>query len=864
MRRKARLLTAVLFGIVIMMSATLAVALPPPPTPTVTTIGSGSLNSTSSFGDTVSFTATVKPTAATGAVTFMDGPTPLGSWTITAGTATLSTSALTKGTHSNITAAYGGNTPYAASTSLAITQTVTIPTDPPLSFAANVDYTTGALPSAITADFDGDGVLDIATANYNDNNVSILLGVGDGTFGPKADFDVGSQPNAVTTGDFNGDGMLDLAVANSFDGAGGNSVSVLIGNGNGTFAASVPYAVGSNPLSVTTGDFNGDGKLDLAVANYFDGAGGNSVSVLIGNGNGTFAASVPYVVGSNPTSVTTGDFNKDGKLDIATANYSGGISVLLGVGDGTFNAKADYTVGFNPYSVTTGDFNKDGNLDIATSNYGSVNCTVAVLIGVGDGTFAASVSYGVGTLPLSVTTGDFNGDGNLDIATANNGDSNVSVLLGAGDGTFATAVGFGVGFGPYSVTAGDFNGDGRVDIAAANDGDPGNTISILLGNIGTATTVSSSPNPSSYGESVTFTATVTPSAANGDVTFMDDVTTLGTGTLSGGTATFSTSALGTGTHSNITAVYVGDSTYGTSTSDAYTHTVNKAATTTAVKSWPNPSMHGDTVTFKATVTPSAAAGTVTFKDGGATLGTGTLSSGKATFSTSALSAGTHSNITAVYGGDANYATSTSTPFFQMVNAPVCEVPASITVPATNATGSYSVSWAASATAGATYLLQETTDSGFTANVRTAYTGTATTASITGRATGTTYYYRVLASKTGYITNAWCIGANGCVVTITVLPACGMPSSITVPTTGFFGSYTVRWGASATPGVTYTLQEATNSTFTVGLRTAYTGTAQTKAITGRPRGKTYYYRVMAAKTGYTASVWKKGSNGCYVR
>jgi len=181
----------------------------------------------------------------------------------------------------------------------------------------------------------------------------------------------------------------------------------------------------------------------------------------------------------------------------------------------------------------------------------------------------------------------------------------------------------------------------------------------------TSTALSSSANPSTYGSSVTFTATVTPSAATGTVTFNDGSTTLGTGTLSGGKATFSTSTLTAGSHS-ITAAYGGATSYNTSTSSTLTQTVNKANTTLTLASSKNPSTYGSSVTFTATVSPSAATGTVTFKDGSTILGTGTVSSGKATFGTSTLIAGSHS-ITAVYGGDTNYNTSTSSALTQTVN-----------------------------------------------------------------------------------------------------------------------------------------------------------------------------------------------------
>src|SRR6202050_484731 len=189
--------------------------------------------------------------------------------------------------------------------------------------------------------------------------------------------------------------------------------------------------------------------------------------------------------------------------------------------------------------------------------------------------------------------------------------------------------------------------------------------SLVFAKSNSSTALSSSANPSTYGSSVTFTATVTPSAATGTVTFKDGSTTLGTGTLSSGKATFSASTLAAGSHS-ITAAYGGDTNYNSSTSSTLTQTVNKANTTVTLASSANPSTYGASVTFTATVSPSAATGTVTFNDGATTLGTGTLSSGKATFSTSTLTAGSHS-ITAAYGGATNYNNSTSSALTQTVN-----------------------------------------------------------------------------------------------------------------------------------------------------------------------------------------------------
>ncbi len=190
---------------------------------------------------------------------------------------------------------------------------------------------------------------------------------------------------------------------------------------------------------------------------------------------------------------------------------------------------------------------------------------------------------------------------------------------------------------------------------------------------------------------------------------------------------------------------------------------------------------------------------------------------------------------------------------------ICGTPASISVPSSSSTGSYTVSWGSSSTEGVTYVLEEATDAGFTSGLRTAYSGIGTSASITGRTSGSTYYYRVKATKAGFTDSDWRTGSNGCIVVI----ICGTPASISVPSSSNTGSYTVSWGSSSTAGVTYVLEEATDAGFTSGLRTAYSGIGTSASITGRTSGSTYYYRVKATRVGYTDSAWRTGSNGCTV-
>jgi hypothetical protein len=327
----------------------------------------------------------------------------------------------------------------------------------------------GSNPRSVTAaDFNADGKPDLAVANSDSNNVSILLGNGDGTFRAAQNFAVGSAPQSVTVADFNGDGQLDLAVAN-----GSGNVSILLGNGDGTFRAPQNVAVGNQPTSVVTADFNGDGQPDLAVANN----GSGNVSILLGNGDGTLRTAQVQNVAGGPVSVTVGDFNGDAIPDLAVLS-SNNVSILLGNGDGTFRAPQNFAAGTQPTSVTVGDFNADGKLDLAVANFGSNN--ISLLLGNGDGTFGPAQNFTVGTRPTSVTVGDFNADGKPDLAVANGGSGNVSVQLGNGDGTIRAPRDFAAGSNPRFVAVADFNADGKPDLAVANGGS--NNISILLGN----------------------------------------------------------------------------------------------------------------------------------------------------------------------------------------------------------------------------------------------------------------------------------------------------------------------------------------------------------------------------------------------
>ena len=339
-----------------------------------------------------------------------------------------------------------------------------------VSYDAPVNYATGSAGRSVTTgDFNEDGIADLAGASSASNSITVLLGNGDGTFTALPDLTTEDQPFSITTGEFNQDLHLDLIVA----AAGAGTVNVFLGNGDGTFQAAVSSLTGTLPFSVAVADLDFDGTLD-AVTGNFDG----TFSVLMGTGSGTFQTPVNFSSGGATYSIALADFNEDGLLDVFSANFTNaGFSVITAVGDGTFNAPIGFLSGGGPSSIAAVDFNRDGHVDVAVSHLD--DGTVSVFLGDGS-SLILSQTLPVGTSPYAVIAQDINGDGLEDIVAANYIGDTVSVFFSNGDGTFSPQGTFATGPSPRGLTAVDMNGDDRVDLATSNSS--GNSVSVLINN----------------------------------------------------------------------------------------------------------------------------------------------------------------------------------------------------------------------------------------------------------------------------------------------------------------------------------------------------------------------------------------------
>ena len=373
--------------------------------------------------------------------------------------------------------------------------------------------------------------------NLTSFSISVLLGKGDGTFEAAKTTSTGVGPVEIALADVNLDGVPDITVTDNYQ------IQESLGNGDGTFRAQNSFTFAGAHLVVT--DFNGDG---------------------------TFKAPVTYSLGgTDANAVLVKDVNRDGKLDVISVNYgTSTVSVFLGNGDGTFRAARQFAVTQNPTVIAAGDFNRDRKVDLAVASA----TTVSILLGDGVGGFSRGHDVPVGQGVDGIVAVDLRGNGISDLVLAD-APANVAILLsGKGDGTFAAPISFATVY-PSSLATGDFNGDGAPDVAMALLG--ATAIPVFYNQGGTYIALASSNKTPKAGQSVTFTATIAASlpgnsTPTGTVAFKNGITTLGTATLSGGKATFTYSALAKGSHT-ITAAYSGNSNFNPHTSPGLTEAV---------------------------------------------------------------------------------------------------------------------------------------------------------------------------------------------------------------------------------------------------------------------------------------------------
>ena len=574
------------------------------------------------------------------------------------------------GAHS-FKAAFAGNPDYAAATSssqsVIVTGTFSTTSTISSSGSAGAYTLTDTVVSSGNKIVSPSGTVafrDTANGNYTAASATLGSSAVTQTFASASSSSSIANSRDVAVADFNGDGIPDVAVVNQS----GSSVYILLGSGDGTFtgASGSPVSIsgGNNLVGIAAGDFNNDGYVDLAVVSW----GGSKVFILLGNGNGTFQTPTSISVVGSPVEIATADFNNDGNLDLAVVDNSGNhVEVLLGNGAGAFPATSTYSTGSSPYSIAVADLNNDGNLDMAIGNNGANSVTV--LLGDGAGSFSqptgSPFAAGTNPSPSALVIGDFNGDGKPDLAVPDSGNSTIGILLGNGDGTFGTASYLTALSGQKTIAMADFNGDGNQDLAVCDL--TSGTIEKYLGNgngsFQSAVSISTGSTTCSDMASADFNRDGNPDLVipmhgnNKAVILLDSMTH---------TASASATAVsipGSGTH-NIVAVYSGDNYDASSTSSATPLTASTVSTTLTIQPTPTSSIFGQQVTLTVALSPFAAGSlttdgeAITFKNGGTTIGTGILAGGAATLNISSLAASTN-GLTAVFAGDTNFLAGTS-------------------------------------------------------------------------------------------------------------------------------------------------------------------------------------------------------------
>ena len=641
-----------------------------------TTISMVSSTNPATAGQAFSVTATVSPAAATGTVQFLNGSTVLGTGTVTNGVTTASISISAGGSYS-LTAQYSGDANFAGSTSTAVSETVKNTTTTTLTADVNpsvygqqVSFSVAISPVAVTGTvqlLDGSTVLN--TVSINSGSVGFYIpSLGAGTH----------QITAVYSGDASNNGSTSAALTETV-----NKATATLGVVNSVLnpsvaGQSVTFQVAVLPFAATGTVQFLDGATVLGTVPLSNGGASFSTSALTagshgistaysGDSNYTTATSATLTqvvkavsstaLTANPSSATAGQ-SVQLTASIAPATATGTVQFMDGanllasvtVTNGTaLIAASNLTVGSHSITaVYSGDAGDAGSASAAVAvTISKANSTTAVTSSLNPGTIGQPVTFSAAVAPSTATGTVQFLDGATVLGTA---------TLSNGAAAFSTSS---LSVGSHSITV-VYSGDANDNASSSS------ALPETINKTNSATAVTSSLNPATIGQAVTFTATVTPGTATGTVQFLDGATVLGTATLSGGAASFNTSSLAAGSHS-ITAAYSGDANDNASSSSALPETINKTNSATAVTSSLNPATIGQAVTFTATVTPSAATGTVQFLDGATVIGTATLSGGTAAFSTSSLAAGSHS-ITASYTGNTNYNSSTSTAITQNVKA----------------------------------------------------------------------------------------------------------------------------------------------------------------------------------------------------